>query len=57
MMTLAECRTRTELDRIELGELIAYYWCATIRWPALTLDAAFRMADFWREQEQAGAAA
>jgi len=50
MMTLAECRRRTELDVIELGALIGYYWPATIRWPLLTLDAAFAQADFWRSQ-------
>lgn len=48
MMTADECKKYTELDIIELGPLIAYYWRACLRWPHMTFWAAFEQADFWR---------
>ena len=48
MITYDQAVRLRELDVVELGWLVAYYWPATIRWPRLTLKAAFAQADFWR---------
>jgi hypothetical protein len=42
------CWTQIELDIIELGPLVAYYWRACRRWPMLTLHAAFEIAEYER---------